>query len=149
MSSTPIARLLGPGPSGVFVLNEEVAPARVAALARIKNLRVFEADCGSVRSKRRLMEVLADALALPDHFGANWDALADCLTDMAWAQAEGYVLVLRGLGGLARAAPKDYEMLLDVLTDAATFWQDDGVPFYVLLAGDASTLGSALPVISG
>jgi RNAse (barnase) inhibitor barstar len=149
MSSTPIARVLGPGPSGVFVMNAEVAPARVASLARLKNLRVFEADCSAARNKRRLMEVLADALALPGYFGANWDALADCLTDLEWVQAEGYVLVLRGLEGLARNAPRDYEMLLDVLTDATAFWQDDGVPFYVLLAGDASTLGSDLPVISG
>jgi RNAse (barnase) inhibitor barstar len=61
------------------------------------------------------METLARGLALPDYFGANWDALADCLTDLEWVPAKGYVLVLRGLAGIARQSPKDYAMLLDVL----------------------------------
>jgi hypothetical protein len=57
------------------------------------------------------METLARGLALPDYFGANWDAL----TDLEWVPAKGYVLVLRGLAGIARQSPKDYAMLLDVL----------------------------------
>jgi hypothetical protein len=47
----------------------------------------------------------------------NWVALADCLTDVEWVPAKGYVLVLRGLAGLARRSPKDYAMLLGVLMD--------------------------------
>jgi RNAse (barnase) inhibitor barstar len=148
MSPTPLARLLGGGPAGVFVLDQDVAN-RVAALSRLKGLQDFDVDCSSVRSKRRLMEALAAGLALPDYFGANWDALADCLTDLEWMPAPGYVLMLRGLTGLARQSPKDYAILLEVLFDAAQFWREAGVPFYVLLAGEASELGSDLPVISG
>ena len=148
MSSTPVARLLGGGPSGVFVLEPDVASARVAALARLKDLHVLEADCRGARNKRRLMESLAAALALPAYFGGNWDALADCLTDLEWLPAEGYVLMLRGLEGLARQSPRDYAMLVDVLSDASGYWRDAGVPFYVLLAGDATGLGSDLPCIS-
>jgi RNAse (barnase) inhibitor barstar len=64
------------------------------------------------------MEALARGLALPNYFGASWDALADCLTDREWVPAKGYVLVLRGLEGLARQSPKDYAMLLDVLVNS-------------------------------
>jgi RNAse (barnase) inhibitor barstar len=149
MNRTPLARLLGGGPSGVFALDPAVAPAQVAGLARLKDLLVLEADCRGVRNKRRLMQSLAAGLALPDYFGANWDALADCLTDLEWVPADGYVLMLRDLDGLARQSPHDYATLLAVLTEAADYWRDAGVPFYVLLAGDASALGSDLPVISG
>jgi hypothetical protein len=48
-----------------------------------------------------------------------------------------------------RGIPIDCDALLDVLTEAATLRQAEGTPFYVLLAGDASTLGPDLPVISG
>lgn len=148
MTSTPLARLLGAGPAGIFLMSDDVSPARVAALSRLKALRDFDVDCSGARSKRRLMDTLASGLALPDYFGANWDALADCLTDLEWVPAKGYVLVLRGLEGLARQSPKDYAMLLDVLVDGVTYWREQDVPFYVLLAGEASVLGSDLPVIS-
>jgi len=148
-STTPLARLIGGGPAGVFVLDEAVPPSRIAALSRLKGLHAFDVDLSGARTKRRLMEVLAGGLALPDYFGANWDALADCLTDLEWVPAAGYVVMLRGLDGLAHQSPKDYAMLLDVLFDATAFWREEEVPFYVLLAGAASGLGSDLPVISG
>lgn len=41
---------------------------------------VVRVPCG-IRSKRKLMAVLADRLKFPRYFGWNWDALYDCLTD--------------------------------------------------------------------
>jgi RNAse (barnase) inhibitor barstar len=149
MSATPLARLLSGGPSGVFLLQPDVPRARIAALCRLKGLREWEVDCSGARSKRRLMQAFARDLQLPDYFGANWDALFDCLTDLEWAPAPGHVLVLRGLEGLARRAPQDYAVLLDVLSEAAASWQEEDLPFYALLVGEASALGSGLPAISG
>ena len=34
-----------------------------------------------IRSKRKLLAVLADKLEFPRYFGWNWDALYDCLTN--------------------------------------------------------------------
>jgi RNAse (barnase) inhibitor barstar len=143
-----LSRLLGGGPNGVFVVGPEPPRQRVAALSRLKGLHAFDVDCRAARSKRRLLAALARDLALPDYFGANWDALADCLTDLEWEPADGYVLVLRGLEGFARQSPQEYAMLIGVLMDAAAFWREEGVPFYVLLAGEGRELGSDLPAIS-
>jgi RNAse (barnase) inhibitor barstar len=85
-----------------------------------------------VHTKRRLLSVLARELAFPAYFGANWDALADCLTDLSWAPAEGYAILLSRLTGLAQ---QDYFTALDVLEEAAIFWADNEVPFYVLMEG--------------
>ena len=85
-----------------------------------------------MHTKRRLLSVLARELAFPPYFGANWDALADCLTDLSWAPAEGYAILLSRLTGLAQ---QDYFTALDVLEEAAIFWADNGVPFYVLMEG--------------
>ena len=148
MSATSLARLLGGGPSGVFLLRTRVRREQLAVLSRRNSLHAWRCDCTRAHSKRTLLAALARDLELPDYFGANWDALSDCLTDLGWAPAGGYVLALEGLEGLARSAPRDYASLIDVLADAVTFWSAEQVPFYVLLVGDASVLGSTLPRIA-
>ena len=55
-----------------------------------------EVTLNGVVDKLGLMRTLAQQLGLPDHFGHNWDALADCLADLA-PEAPGVVLRLRGL----------------------------------------------------
>jgi RNAse (barnase) inhibitor barstar len=148
MSATSLARLLGGGPSGVFVLSARVRLERLATLSRRNGLHAWRCDCTRAHSKRTVLAALARDLDLPEYFGGNWDALADCLTDLAWAPATGYVLSLEGLEGLARRAPRNYAVLIDVLADAVTFWSAARVPFYVLLVGNAAVLGSALPRIA-
>src|SRR5687767_14416178 len=37
-----------------------------------------------IRSKQTLLAVLADKLRFPGYFGWNWDALEECLGDLAW-----------------------------------------------------------------
>ena len=135
MSMNSLAWLLGGGPSGVYRLTGRGSAARLPCLARLKRMQAFQVDCSRVHTKQRLLSVLAHGLGFPPYFGANWDALMDCLTDMSWAPAEGYVILLRGLRGLAQ---RDYFTVLDVLKDAAVFWADNEVPFYVLLEGTGS-----------
>ena len=53
-----------------------------------------EVTLNGVVDKKGLMRTLAQQLGLPDHFGHNWDALADCLADLA-PEAPGVVLRLR------------------------------------------------------
>ena len=40
-------------------------------------------NCCAFLSRSDLHRVLADALAFPDHYGSNLDALHDCLTEIA------------------------------------------------------------------
>lgn len=64
-------------------------------------------DCREFVSRADLHRAFADALAFPDHYGNNLDALHDCLTDIAeptcihlrhWDAAE------ESLGNYARGA---------------------------------------------
>lgn len=41
----------------------------------------------SVRSKQKLLRILADQLQFPAYFGNNWDALEECLRDLSWLPA--------------------------------------------------------------
>ena len=40
----------------------------------------------AMRTSRLLLKNIAAALGFPDWFGANWDALEDCLSDLSWRE---------------------------------------------------------------
>ncbi|TAH45817.1 MAG: barnase inhibitor [Betaproteobacteria bacterium] len=87
------------------------------------------AGCGS---KAELLARIATAMRFPAWFGHNWDALADCLTDLSWMPAPSYVLELRHLDELRKSAPEVARTLLEILAEAAAFWEDQGIGFSVV-----------------
>ena len=91
----------------------------------------------AVSNKKQFLDVCARQLKLPAYFGANWDALADCVRDFNWLKGAGFVLHIAGHGNFAKAAPDDYQTALAVLAEAALFWKEKGTPFVVLVDGAA------------
>jgi len=82
--------------------------------------------------KPALMRNIAAALDFPDWFGANWDALEDCLSDLP---EKGYVLLFDG------AKPGDeLGVLIDVLRSGAASWADRGKPFFAVFVDPARAL---------
>lgn len=77
---------------------------------------------------------IARALALPGWFGANLDALWDCLTDLGTPTA----LLWRRWDALEHAHPRDAARLLEVLRDRTAQAPD----FAVVLGGSAPGSGS-------
>lgn len=83
------------------------------------------------RDKVELMKRMAQALAIPDGFGSNWDALADSLNDLEWlGETAGYVLVFERGEDLRSASSYDYDELIELLNEAADRWREDDVPFW-------------------
>ncbi len=100
---------------GVYrVLGE---PATVAARLRSAGWRVGVAATGSGTGVDdgvdALYRAIGDALGFPDWFGANLDALWDCLTDLA----EPTALVLPAWGRFATARPDRWSRVLAVLRE--------------------------------
>lgn len=85
-----------------------------------------------------VFDAFSAALGFPSWFGRNWDALEDCLTDLSWREAPGYLLLLEGGAGL-----KDQErgLLVDVLGAAARFWASQGTPFFAVFVDPGDVLG--------
>jgi hypothetical protein len=82
-----------------------------------------------------LLKNIAAALEFPDWFGANWDALEDCLSDLSWSKAHGHVLLFE------QAKPgDDLGVLIDVLRSSAEFWAGRGQPFYAVFIDPARAL---------
>ena len=75
----------------------------IKAAAAAANLKYRVVDLHGIGGKNELMAALAKGLKLPEHFGNNWDALADCLEDSEWLGTHGIVVVLRHAGRVVRA----------------------------------------------
>jgi hypothetical protein len=106
----------------------------ILAATRGSSLHVVRVDLSGVAGKDALLAQMAKALAFPDWFGGNWDALEDCLSDLSWSNASGHVLLIEGAQGLLAS---DRKPLLDVLAAAAASWAGRKRPFFaVFLDGD-------------
>lgn len=92
-------------------------------------------DLSGVTDKAAFMDRCARALGLPDWFGRNWDALADCLTDLSWApSARGRLLVVTGWQEYAQTAPGEWGIAQEVFADAVERRRDTGAELDVLLS---------------
>ena len=129
-----LQRLSDPSRAGVYRTSrtDEILDA-----AHGSALRIVRIDLAGASGKEALMERVARALAFPQWFGGNWDALEDCLTDLSWASAGGHVLLIEGAAGL----PADESgIFTDILASAAAWWTGRGRPFFAVFVGGAEGL---------
>jgi RNAse (barnase) inhibitor barstar len=91
-------------------------------------------DLAKARDKATLFGELDRALGLPEHFGHNWDALADVLEDRDWLGGKGRVVVLAHTPGWRKEHPNDWATLEEILGEAAEFWKERNVAFWVFVA---------------
>lgn len=97
-------------------------------------LRYLAVDLARADSKRTLLAAFADGLRLPEHFGGNWDALADCLEDGDWLGKSGVAIRIAHSAAYRKSHPDDWESAEEILTEAAEFWRERHLPFWVLVA---------------
>ncbi len=94
-------------------------------------------DLAGCKDKATLLARFASALQFPDWFGHNWDALADCLTDLSWLTAQHYRIELAQPQALRTAAPEVLDTALEILAEAAEFWASEAVVFEFALSESA------------
>lgn len=135
------AGVLRPERSGVYATPSDVAA--LTAGAQRGGLTFFTVDLEQVRGKAPFLAECARDLRFPASFGANWDALADCLQDLSWRPAPGYIVRFTNAGVFAAAAPRDFATAVEILEDATMYWKARGKIFVVLVDG-----APALPVFS-
>lgn len=108
--------------------------------ARGTRLDLAHADLAGAAAKEALLQCLAQALGFPEWFGGNWDALEDCLQDLAWRTGDGHVFLL---ANAAELPPDDLGVLIDVLASSAAFWAERSRPFFAVFIDPERAL--ALP----
>ncbi len=98
------------------------------------NLRFSTVDLAKAKDRATLFAELDRALALPDHFGHNWDAFADVLEDRDWLGKRGIVIVLAHASAWKKVHPHEWATLDDLLEEAAEFWKERNVAFWVFVS---------------
>lgn len=122
-------------PSGVYLIDAVQREQALRQDAFPPAFAVAVLDGTKADSRATFFHEIAGALRFPDYFGHNWDAVYDCLTDLNWLAAAGYVLVLDGFDHLARSEPGQWDIGLKVLREACAFWRPLPRPMYALLYG--------------
>jgi RNAse (barnase) inhibitor barstar len=94
------------------------------------------------KTPTHLFAEFARVLEFPDYFGHNWDALEECLADLEWLPAKGYILLITDAAHVLPDDEEEYETLLEILRDAGEAWGSGqagmgtrrATPFHVLFA---------------
>ena len=116
---------------------------------------IFQLDAGRMKNLEGLYDEMSSVLSLPDYFGRNFNALEECLTDLEWIQANGYLVVIKNADLLLSDEPfESLEGLLSVLEDVGrewgveiaegNVWDRAALPFHVILElSEGEGLGSS------
>jgi hypothetical protein len=117
-------QLAGKGPMQWVVGSESEVVAALAGLAGTRPIRHLRSSrCGTVGA---MYDELAASLQFPPSFGANWDALRDCLADLSWLgeRGEGPVLCFLQAQDLLKSAGSDQlDTLRKVLEQVVEDWR--------------------------
>ena len=89
------------------------------------------ANLAKAQSKQDVLELIASQYTLPTHFGKNFDALYDCMTDMVHKSGPqtGFIVVLEHIPANSKFDKEAREQLLDIFRDVADYWSDRKIPF--------------------
>ena len=105
------------------------------------------ANLSKAQCKQDVLDLVAAQFTLPSHFGKNFDALYDSLTDPVHKSGPqpGFIVVLEHIPANLKFDKEAREQLLDIFRDTADYWGDRKVPFrcfYSFSVARAATAGS-------
>ena len=122
-----------PAKAGVFHLSGDARElARAAAAA---GLMVIYVDIGHAHDKKGFLADASRAMRFPDWFGGNWDAFADCLKDLSWLQAKGWMVILEKSKHFCGGHGNEFKEAMDIMAETAAYWRNQGKPFWTLIGG--------------
>lgn len=132
-----VPALRGTDRAGVYALPPG-GPHTLADAAHALGFVLRRIDLADCADKSSFLARVAEGLDFPTWFGGNFDALADCLGDLDWLPAPGYVFILEHADRFRAAAEADFVTALEILDEAARERADAGTPmwFFVGLAAD-------------
>ncbi len=135
-------RLLSTNTPWVHLASLKPGQTVASLLAPPLSLQTHELAGRSCATKEGLLKAAAKAFDFPDYFDPNWDAFEECLCDLEWRPAEGYLLVFNQAHLVLSRAPEDWETLISILRSVGKHWgtkQNDrpARPFHSIFAVEA------------
>ena len=122
--------------AGIFRLAREDVPALKQAAIELKQA-FLTVNLAGAKNVPGFIKAISRDLAFPEWFGGNLDSLHDCLTDLSWLPASGYVIALED-GNALQDNPTALAVLNAVLASVAEEWAARQVPFKIFYLQDES-----------
>ena len=136
-----IQSLLEDARGGVWFLPRPLEAKSLQAAAKRAGYAFFHLDGKNIERKEQLLNHVATVLRFPNHFGQNWDALEECLTDLEWVDGDGYLIYFDHIDGLLSTHPDQFATFVEIVRDAVESWKEDGEAMVVLLSGAKAPKG--------
>jgi RNAse (barnase) inhibitor barstar len=105
----------------------------VQNIAKKLELKLFHLTGKEIRDRDTLFEALAHTMKFPEYFGRNWDALEECLRDLEWLSAQGYVILFEEPRHLLESSNDVFITFLEIVISVAQEWFNERVPFHLVL----------------
>lgn len=118
--------------SGVYNLPQTHRDSLKQAADKL-GLPVLVADISACRKVTEALRQIGTVLHFPTWYGANFDALFDCLTDPDWQTGDGLILLIDGTDSLRQAESENFSTLVEVFQAASETRRETGNPCWILL----------------
>jgi RNAse (barnase) inhibitor barstar len=134
--------LIRSGRAGVYAAPRLINPLRAAA--KRAGVPWYDLDLAGVSDRAAFLRRAGEALTLPDYFGGNWDALHECLLDLAGGTVTGAIIHWHRGAALARRSTEALATALEIFQEAAMYGGSGGRVFLVVVERE-SARGVDLP----
>ncbi len=135
-------KIIRSGRAGIFAAPRVIGALRAAAGRA--GIAWYDLDLSGVHDRDAFLRCCARVFSLPGYFGNNWDALHECLLDLAASGMPGAVVHWRRGAELVKRMPDAASAALEIVQDAAMYWHSSGRVFLVVADRD-SVPGLDLP----
>jgi hypothetical protein len=139
------AVLTGEVPPGLYRFPSRMGHNRVCHDVTQAEWQCHQVQGRAIRDKAAFLAAFAAALHFPSHFGHNWDAFADSLSDLSWlnpSETKGIIIVYADPDPFAKTAPADWAIACDIFNNAVRSWHAAGTPLFILLRGAFQHVGN-------
>jgi RNAse (barnase) inhibitor barstar len=121
------------------ISDEEKSLTELIINSKFKHINIDGKNC---KNSKSLFKEFAIKFKFPDYFGYNWNALDECINDLEWLPADGYVVEVENSDLLLVNDKNDFKILIELLYNTCVEWSNGRdydsfttpqTPFYVLL----------------
>jgi len=118
---------------GLYRLRSELNADHIVAPLNKVGWRGFYIEGEHVTSKASFLHMAGATMSFPPYYGQNWDAFEECITDLSWVPAKGYVLIYDNVWHFPRNDRTAWRQARAILASSISDWAERGTPFYIFL----------------
>ena len=125
---------------GIYRFASRASAKQVRSQLEAEGWRVFCLEGHDIKDKASFLSECAVSMEFPAYFGKNWDAFEECLTDLSWAKADGYVVLFDHADAFELNAADDWATAMEIFGNALKSWHEAGTSMIVLVRGAKAAL---------